>query len=89
VSAYRVENHRLLRGTEVLLSGNEFELRRFAAVLNAADPEGTRIAPTLRALFAMVPEFSFGPGDRLLSDGTPMALVGRSVGRARSERSVP
>lgn len=74
---YRVDQHRLLRRNEVLLSGNEFELRRFAAVLNAANPVDGRIAPTLRALFAMTPEFSFGPGERLLADGTPMVHVGR------------
>lgn len=74
---YRVDARRLLRGDEVLLSGNEFELRRFAGVLNAANPSDARVASTLRMLFAMVPEFSFGPGKRLLSDGTPMVHVGR------------
>lgn len=74
---YRVEACRLFRRDELLLSGNEFELRRFAAVLNAANPADARIAPTLRRLFAMTPEFSFGPGERLLSDGTPMVHVGR------------
>lgn len=74
---YRVDAHRLLRRDELLLSGNDFELRRFAAVLNAANPADDRIAPTLRALFAMTPAFSFGPGERLLGDGTPMVHVGR------------
>jgi hypothetical protein len=85
---YRVESCRLFRRDELLLSGNDFELRRFAAVLNAANPADARVAPTLRQLFKLVPEFSFGPGPRLLNDGTPMVHVGRSVGRARSERSV-
>lgn len=78
-AAYRVEGARLFQRDELLLSGNEFELRRFAAVLNAANPADARVAPTLRALFAMTPEFSFGPGERLLGDGTPTRHVGRRL----------
>lgn len=81
---YRVEACRLLLRDEILLSGNEFELRRFAGVLNAAIPADDRIAPTLRALFSMTPEFSFGPGARLLSDGTPTRALG--IGRASPVR---
>lgn len=74
---YRAERGRLLFGGEELLVGDPMLVALFAGVLNAADPADARIAPTLRQLFTLVPDYSFGPGARLLSDGTPMVHVGR------------
>lgn len=63
---------RLMMGGEQLLAGNEEVVGHFAAVLNAAMPDDERVAPTLRALFRLVPTYSFAPGSRLLNDGTEM-----------------
>jgi hypothetical protein len=81
-AAYSETDGRLMWGDEELLVGEAVVVTRFAAVLNAADPVEERIAPTLRALFGVVPDSWFAPGGRLLSDGSPMInLISRRVAK--------
>jgi hypothetical protein len=74
---YLALGSRLMFGAEELLSGDDAVVARFAAVLNAARPDEERIPATLRGLFHLVPEYSFSPGLRLLSDGTGLRLLSR------------
>jgi len=63
------------RGDEQLLVGPVDHLSHFAEVLNAADPEDSRIAPVLRRLISATRDCSFAPGERLLADDTPMTVL--------------
>jgi hypothetical protein len=70
---YHVENFNLLtEDGEYLLGGPLSELCQIATVLNAADPPDDKLAGVLRACLGMTRDCSFAPGERLLTDGTPM-----------------
>jgi hypothetical protein len=75
---YYVQADTLFYGDEELLTGDRRQLALFAKVLNEASPREDKIAPTIRALFATCPDYSFAPGKRLLSDGTAMRRLARS-----------
>lgn len=77
---FAVEQDRLLAGDEVLLCGPVDHVIHFCDVLNSADPAEERVAPALRALLRGTRGVSFAPGQRLLSDGTPLNVLKR--GRA-------
>lgn len=79
---YWVDDNRLMRIGEELLAGPLLQLEMFERVLNAADPDDSRVPATLRALIMMTRDCSFAPGARLLADGTPLRMV-------RSQRCRP
>jgi hypothetical protein len=64
-----------MRLGEELLAGPLLQLEMFARVLNAADPDDSRVPATVRALIQMTRDCSFAPGARLLADGTPLRLT--------------
>lgn len=72
---YWVDDNRLMRIGEELLAGPLLQLEMFGRVLNAADPDDSRVPATLRALIMMTRDCSFAPGARLLADGTPLRMV--------------
>lgn len=72
---YRVADNKLWLKDEELLGGPLLQLEWFRNVLNACRPKSDDIAPTLRALIGMTRDCSFAPGERLLSDGTPMRII--------------
>jgi hypothetical protein len=70
---YHVENFNLLsEDGEYLLGGPLSELCQICTVLNAADPPDDKLAGVLRACLGMTKDCSFAPGERLMSDGTPL-----------------
>jgi hypothetical protein len=71
---YKIDNNCLFFRDEELLNGPLFQLEQFCRVLNAARPKPDDIAATLRALIGMTRDCSFAPGERLLSDGTPLRI---------------
>lgn len=75
VGPYRITHNCLTLRGEELIHGPLRQLEWFRDVLNAAKPRDPDLAPTLRALIKMTRDCSFGPGERLLADGTPMRII--------------
>jgi hypothetical protein len=72
-----IDPGRLMLGEEELLAGPLPELDSMCRILNACDPPDENVVLLLRALIAGTRDCSFGPGTRLLSDGTPLKMLGK------------
>lgn len=72
---YKIDKNCLFFRDEELLSGPLLQLEQFCRVLNAARPKPDDLSSTLRALIGMTRDCSFAPGERLLSDGTPLRMI--------------